>query len=127
MRRDQRPAEREGGDWIAQALERHERPLTLYTSRLLAGDQHRARDLVQEAFLRLCEQTPEEVEGRVAEWLFRVCRNLALDHRRKEDRMSTLSDEEARRSKAAGPAPFEGIERRDTLAHVLELMQGLRG
>ncbi len=39
--------------WIRQALERHERPLVHYAARLI-GDVERARDVVQETFLRLC-------------------------------------------------------------------------
>ena len=64
--------------WVLAALERHEAPLTRYTLRLL-GEEDSAREAVQHAFLQLCEQSPEELEGREAQWLYTVCRNKALD------------------------------------------------
>jgi DNA-directed RNA polymerase specialized sigma24 family protein len=66
--------------WIAEALQRYEKPLLRYAAWLL-DDRERARDVVQEVFLRLCRQSRERVEDHVSEWLFKVCRNLALDVR----------------------------------------------
>lgn len=50
-----------------------------------------AQELVQECFLRLWQA--ENVAGREREWLFHVCRNLAIDHLRKEKRV-VLREEE---------------------------------
>lgn len=122
-RRAKAPTERDSA-WIVDALHGHERSLTLYATRLL-GDAHRARDVVQEAFLRLCRCERSEVEARVAEWLFRVTRNLALDQLRKEGRMGALGDEEARTREADAPPPGEAIERDDTLARVVATMRAL--
>lgn len=55
--------------WIQDVLERWEGPLLRYT-RSITGDLEAARDVVQDAFLRLCAQPRERVEARVAEWLF---------------------------------------------------------
>jgi RNA polymerase sigma factor (sigma-70 family) len=76
-------------DWIVQALEQHERPLIRYAGWLL-GDADAARDVVQEAFLRLCNEDPARLEGHVAPWLFTVCRNLASDARSKRARLVSL-------------------------------------
>ena len=76
-------------DWVAEALALHERPLIRY-AKWLAGDLESARDIVQEAFLRLCREDPSKLDGRVGPWLFTVCRNLALDSRRKAVRMTSL-------------------------------------
>src|SRR5215475_1393646 len=38
-----------------------------------------ARDVVQFVFLRLCDQSPDEIDDRLAQWLYTVCRNRALD------------------------------------------------
>jgi RNA polymerase sigma-70 factor (ECF subfamily) len=73
-------------EWVVDALELHERPLIRYATWLL-GDLDAARDVVQETFLRLCREDPARVEGHVAPWLFTVCRNLALDARKKAARM----------------------------------------
>ena len=77
------------GRWIRDALERFERPLTGYAQRLL-GDLERARDAVQETFLRLCKQERDKVEEHLAQWLFTVCRNQTLDVLRKESRMAAI-------------------------------------
>jgi RNA polymerase sigma factor (sigma-70 family) len=76
--------------WVRSALTRFEHPLTLYAARLI-GDPEAARDIVQEAFLRLCRQRQSEVETHLAEWLYTVCRNLAFDRCRKDKRMRPLS------------------------------------
>lgn len=79
--------------WVADALEIHERPLIRYAKWLL-GDLESARDVVQETFLRLCREDPARLEGHLAPWLFTVCRNLALDARKKAARMAPLDDEQ---------------------------------
>jgi RNA polymerase sigma-70 factor (ECF subfamily) len=80
-------------DWVVQALERHERPLIRYAKCLL-GDVESARDVVQETFLRLCREDRDRVEGHLAPWLFTVCRNLALDTRKKAVRMASIDTHE---------------------------------
>ena len=79
--------------WVAEALNTHERPLIRYAKWLL-GDLESARDTVQETFLRLCREEPAKLEGRLAPWLFTVCRNLALDARKKAGRMTSIADAE---------------------------------
>src|SRR5436189_2042695 len=83
------PVPHDGQQWIRQAVDRFEGPLTLYAARLLGGDVERARDVVQDTFLRLWESDRASVDGHLAQWLYRVCRNRALDVRRKERRMTT--------------------------------------
>ncbi len=82
--------------WIDAALERYERSLVAYATRLFGGDLERARDVVQDTFLRLCKERPQSVEGHLKEWLFKVTRNRVLDVLRKENRMSGLTDEHER-------------------------------
>ena len=104
-------------DWVVAAARRLERPLVAYVRRLLSDD-HRGRDIVQEAFLRLCRQPRAEVEPRVAPWLFAVCRRLAVDVLRKENRMSALSDTVEPPTPQHGPA--EAVETKDLSRAVLE-------
>jgi RNA polymerase sigma-70 factor (ECF subfamily) len=104
-------------DWVVAAARRLERPLLAYVRRLL-GDEHRGRDIVQEAFLRLCRQPRSEVEPRVDPWLFAVCRRLAVDVLRKENRMSTLGDTAEPPALRTGPA--EAAEATDLKRAVLE-------
>jgi len=66
--------------WIVAALERYESHLVRYANWIL-GDAERAREVVQETFLRLCKEKPGQVGSHLAQWLFTVCRNLAFDIR----------------------------------------------
>jgi RNA polymerase sigma factor (sigma-70 family) len=104
-------------EWVVAAARRLERPLVAYVRRLLADD-HRGRDIVQEAFLRLCRQPRAEVEPRVAPWLFAVCRRLAVDVLRKENRMSALTETADVPAPRGGPA--EAAEASDLSRAVLD-------
>ncbi|MBW3541631.1 MAG: sigma-70 family RNA polymerase sigma factor [Planctomycetes bacterium] len=110
-------------EWVRKALDDFERPLVRYAQRI-TGDAERARDVVQETFLRLCRQTPAELDGRLAEWLFTVCRNQALDVRRKERRMTTVADSAALRESPEAP-PAQAAEDRDAAASILEILDTL--
>src|SRR6476620_10491135 len=79
--------------FVLAALERHEAELVRYAQRFV-GDLHAARDVVQHAFLRLCDQDPEELRGREAAWLYRVCRNRALDWLRQAGRLQSFDENE---------------------------------
>lgn len=109
---------------VGEALARFERPLLAYATRL-TGDAERARDVVQETFLRLCTRGAPEPDGRLAEWLYTVCRNQALDVRRKERPMATTSDPRLldRASGEAGPA--RKAESADSVSRVLRALSGL--
>jgi RNA polymerase sigma-70 factor (ECF subfamily) len=74
-------------------VDRFESPLSQYVTRLMRGDIDRARDVVQDAFVRLWSTDRTAVESHLGQWLYRVCRNRALDVCRKESRMTTLQDE----------------------------------
>jgi len=75
--------------WIRQAVAEHSGALTGYVAHLL-GDLHRARDVVQETFIKLCAQPRERVGDHLRAWLFTTARNRALDVLKKEHRMTTL-------------------------------------
>jgi RNA polymerase sigma factor (sigma-70 family) len=114
----------DNGPWVRSAVDRYEGSLTLYAARLL-GDADAARDVVQETFLRLCVQDRAEIDSRLAEWLFTVCRNRALDVLRKESRMTQLSEEQVHHCLSNDPAPAEVAERHDLAARVFDLMENL--
>jgi RNA polymerase sigma-70 factor (ECF subfamily) len=59
----------------------HDR-LLRYLSRA-AGEREVARDLIQEVFLRVSRTAiPTAPENQLAGWLFKIARNVALDHHR---------------------------------------------
>jgi RNA polymerase sigma factor (sigma-70 family) len=90
------PSGDEPHGWVLEAVEAYEAPLFRYARRIL-DDLDLAADAVQHAFVKLCSESRERLEGRVAPWLFRVCRNRALDHLRRAGREQTLIDD--------GPTP----------------------
>lgn len=110
--------------WVLAAVNRYESPLTQYAARLL-GDLDRARDVVQDTFLKLCQQSEHQLEGRLAEWLFTVCRNRALDVIRKERRMVHLGDELVDGQPSAAPDPAAACEQGDAAARVLDMLDQL--
>ena len=118
------PSLADNGPWVRAAVARFEAPLTLYATRLL-GDADAARDVVQETFLRLCVQDRAAIDSRLAEWLFTVCRNRALDVLRKESRMTRLSDEQVHHCASADPSPPDVAEHRESAARVLDLVETL--
>jgi RNA polymerase sigma-70 factor (ECF subfamily) len=108
-------------DWTRSVVERFEGPLVRYARRI-TGDLERARDVVQETFMRLCAEEQSGVEGHLAEWLFTVCRNRAVDVRRKESRMSGLSKEQVARFESRDPGPSAGLEQREAVSQVLQVL-----
>src|SRR5271167_693459 len=110
--------------WIGDAVARYEGPLTLYASRLLR-DVESARDVVQETFLKLCSADNASVDGHLAEWLFTVCRNRALDVMRKEHRMSQLREEQVMRCLSPAPSPLDLAETGELAGRILELLESL--
>jgi RNA polymerase sigma-70 factor (ECF subfamily) len=110
--------------WIRSALERFEAPLTRYAYGI-TGDLERARDVVQDTFLRLCAESPEGLDGRVAPWLFKVCRNRALDVRKKEARTLSLEDGRSESWQSPDPIPSAELEAKEGLTRVLALLATL--
>ena len=106
---------------LRSILDRYERPLLQYAARL-TGDTDRARDVVQETFIRLCAADRAGVEDHVAAWLFTVCRTRALDQRRKDGHMETLSETMAATRPSPMPGPSEILEGRQTTSRVAEIL-----
>ena len=91
-------------------------------ARSLVRDEHRAEDVVQEAWLTALERAPEPRPG-LRRWLARVVRNLALRSLRRE------GERPAREARAARPEAVhdggeeEGLELQQ---RVVEAVRGLR-
>jgi RNA polymerase sigma factor (sigma-70 family) len=111
----------EGGDWFASVVRQYEQPLVLFAARI-TRDLERARDVVQEAFLKLTLAERRDVEPHVAEWLYTVCRNKSLDIRRKEKRIAPLAEGSLERETATDTPPAEVMERNETADEALRLM-----
>jgi RNA polymerase sigma-70 factor (ECF subfamily) len=108
-------------EWVREALERYERPLIRHAFRI-TGDVELARDVVQDTFLKLCTANRADVEEKLAGWLFTVCRNRALDVRKKEARMGLLKDVQAVADPDESARPGEQAARREAHALVLDAL-----
>ena len=111
-------------EWVRSALDRFEGPLTRYAERI-TGDLHRARDIVQDTFIRLCAEDESKVRDRLAEWLFTVSRNRALDVQRKESRMKPMSDLQMETCASDEPSPSAASEREETNSQVVRAIETL--
>ncbi len=80
-------------DWLRWVVERYQGPLIRVAYRI-TGNLEVAREVAQDTFLRLCRQEKQLVNGHLSAWLFTVCRNRALDVRKKESRLQPVEDEE---------------------------------
>ena len=83
--------EPEGEHWISSAIAEFESPLLRYAQHFVR-DIEAARDVVQDTFLQLCRHSNDDIRGRLAQWLYTVCRNRAIDVIRKESRMKPMTD-----------------------------------
>jgi RNA polymerase sigma factor (sigma-70 family) len=118
--------------WVLAVLDRYEAPLVRYAAGIV-GDGDSAREAVQHAFLQLCEQTgPEngteadsELHGREAAWLFRVCRNKALDLVRLRRRHSSNGETDLAALAGRELDPAEAIERQDLCGELDRLLADL--
>jgi RNA polymerase sigma-70 factor (ECF subfamily) len=75
---------------MQDVIRQYEAPLVRYAARI-TGDADLARDVAQDVFLRLCRETSAELNGRLRPWLYTVCRNRAIEVKRKRDRLFTAS------------------------------------
>ena len=69
---------------VIPLFELHEKPLLRFAY-FMTKDQEMAKDFVQETFIKLMKQ-PEMPES-VSAWLYRVCRNLIIDHMRRSKKV----------------------------------------
>lgn len=106
-------------DFVKDALKQYESLLMGYAVTYL-HDLDRARDVVQDTFIRLHQQDVEKVRDGVKAWLFTVCRNRALDILRKEKRIVALKEDQLARVPATRRSPVERIDLEERLFQVHE-------
>jgi RNA polymerase sigma-70 factor (ECF subfamily) len=110
--------------WVPSVLAEYEQPLTRYAAHI-TGDAERAREVVQDTFLKLLGQKPAQIRDHLAQWLYTVCRNRALDVLRKERRMTGISEAQLRLQAHSGPAVSAAVEQEEQLADILNILSTL--
>lgn len=111
-------------EFVLDALERYEQPLTSYAMRMLGGNLHAARDVVQHTFMQLCKQPPEKIAAKLTPWLYSVCRNRTLDELKANKRTKTsTADFDSFSSTFENPA--DQAENEDLLKHLKQQFNAL--
>lgn len=113
-------------DWVRNALAHYEGPLLRYAKRL-TGDMETAQDVVQDTFLKLCQADRAKIADYLAAWLYRVCRNRALDVVKKERRMQPTDDALLAAYPGAMPPPGAVAASHETEALVKDTLSSLPG
>jgi RNA polymerase sigma-70 factor (ECF subfamily) len=108
--------------WVEKAIDEHEGSLVRYAQQFV-GDLDRARDVVQDTFIQLLKCDRESIQSHLRPWLFKVCRNRAIDVCRKESRMKLTGTFDDQVNGNASPAAT--AELRDTSVHVRSLIGDL--
>jgi len=111
-------------DGIRSAVDQYQGRLIRFAARI-TGDVESARDVVQDTFLRLCREDLDDVWDHLPAWLFRVCRNRALDVRKKEGPVQRL--DAVASAATSGPAadPHDLLERGEDTRRVLAALEEL--
>jgi RNA polymerase sigma-70 factor (ECF subfamily) len=108
---------------IRSAIDQYQGRLIAYAARI-TGDWESARDVVQDTFLRCCQEDLDGIADHLPAWLFRVCRNRALDVRKKEGPLEPL-DEAPNHPDPAGDDPHRLLETSDNTRRVLAAVAAL--
>ncbi|OHB77092.1 MAG: hypothetical protein A2Z34_07225 [Planctomycetes bacterium RBG_16_59_8] len=111
--------ERDRRAWMSDIVDRYEGPLVRYAARI-TGDLHLAGDVVQETFLRLCRKEERDEEDHIAEWLFTVCRNRAIDALRRGKYRRSLNGAEPPETAVSSPDTIGKREEEDRMVKELE-------
>ena len=110
--------------WVEAALDQFEQPLLRYALRFV-GCPELAREVVQDTFLKLCQLDRSTLTLGLGPWLYAVCRNQAIDTRRKESRMSTVIDPTTFEPSSNGHSPEQSAVARDSGDWVLRQLNHL--
>jgi RNA polymerase sigma-70 factor (ECF subfamily) len=113
----------EGKQSAEELLRRFEVPLLQYATRI-TGNNERARDVVQETFIKF-QRNGAVAPEKTPTWLFTVCRNGALNVCRKEKRMMYLDEEIIESRQDEQPMPFERIEQREASGFLMKILATL--
>jgi RNA polymerase sigma factor (sigma-70 family) len=94
--------------WVQAVIGAYEAKLLRYAGDIVG--RVLARDVVQDTFLKLCREPRARIESHLSAWLFTVCRNTALEVKRKVRRLSALDEDGHADERGEPGAQFEHDE-----------------
>jgi len=109
---------------VQRALKEYEGALIGYAASILR-DVERARDVVQDTFVKLYQQEPGKVNRSLKSWLYTVCRNRSFDILRKEKRMTVVENETMEHLSTTEDDPAEIAEREESHSEVMRFLDRL--
>ena len=109
---------------VEYALSEYESPLINYAATIV-HDIDRARDVVQDTFIKLYKQDVEKVKGGLKSWLYTVCRNRALDILRKDQRLVHVEDSTFPTEVSTTPAPDKQALQQERVDQIMQHMEKL--
>ncbi|HMO15954.1 MAG TPA: sigma-70 family RNA polymerase sigma factor [Pirellulaceae bacterium] len=101
------------------------RPRLLRYVNQLLRDFELAQDVVQDALMQLHRQNPLPPENKISAWLYKVCRNRAIDVRRKENRMNAIQPHEINGQPDRIPDPMSLVLKAETIHRIDRLVESL--
>ena len=110
--------------WILKVMQEHEGRLLGYAYRIVHSYEL-AQDIVQDTFLTLCKSDKDKIEQNLKAWLYKVCRNRALEILRKEKRMIELTETQLATEVCLEKTPDKAFECSDSFAVALKLIDKL--
>lgn len=108
----------------SHVMERYQRPLVQYAMQI-TQDLETAKDVVQDVLIKLITRHQEILTGETSHlegWLFRSCRNRAIDYTRKSSKIVHLDPEMQRKENHPDANPLEQLLTNDRSAQIVELM-----
>jgi len=100
-------------------------PRLINLSAGICRDQHRAEEIVQEAFIKLWRQPPEAGEVAFSSWLRRVVTNLSINALKRNKRPGPLPEFSNDPALHATHREYEQIDSEDTVARIRTAMDRL--
>ena len=110
--------------FVEEALARYEGPLLGYAMGIV-HDLDRARDVVQDTFIRLYQQDRDKVGRGLKAWLYTVCRNRALDILRKERRLVAVNEEKLKGTEERVASPDHSMDWGERVSLVMATLEKL--
>jgi RNA polymerase sigma factor (sigma-70 family) len=118
------PDARQSSEDTQNLLRRFELPLLQFATRI-TGDRERARDVVQETFVKFQRNGAPSHMAEPATWLFTVCRNAALNVCRKEKRMLFLDNDMMEAQQSNELLPREQLEQKEAAGFLMKILSTL--
>jgi RNA polymerase sigma-70 factor (ECF subfamily) len=110
--------------WMRGVVDEFEGALVRYAF-VLTRDISLARDVVQDVFLRLWQAQESEIRDHMKPWLFQVCRNRALDVRRKANRMQRMDLDVPQQFIDEAVTPDKAVVNKETNMTLMNLVDSL--